>query len=125
MRSRVGISSIEGGNVVLPALLVGAAAVLVDGLVSGLIVMPQSQLAIALYLGFAIGWVRMSAPAERPSRTPGRTVRLANALILLVALVSLAEGVYHDVGELMNDGTPNAAANRGLRWPRLWELGFF
>ena len=125
LRSRAAVPAIEHGGVALSALLAGGAAVLVDGLVSGLIVMPQSQLAIALYLGFAIGWVRMSAQAERPSRAPGKAMRLANALILLVALVSLAEGVYPDVGELMNDGTPNAAANRGLRWPRLWELGFF
>ena len=125
VRSRAAIASIEHGDVVLSALLVAGAAVLVDGLVSGLIVMPQSQLAIALYLGFAIAWVRMSAPAGRPPRAPGRAMRLANVLILLVAAVSLGGGVYADVVELINDGTPNAVANTGLRWPRLWELGFF
>ena len=125
VRSRAGISSIEDGNVVLPALLVGAAAVLVDGLVSGLIVMPQSQLAIALYLGFAIAWVRMSAPAAHLPRAGGSAVRLANMLIVLVALITLAEGVYADVVDVMNDRTPNAAVNRGVRWPRLWETGFF
>ncbi len=125
VRSRAGMSSVEGGSVVLPALLVSGAAVLVDGLVSGLIVMPQSQLAIALYLGFAIAWVRMSAPAAQPPRAAGGATRLATMLILLVALVALAGGVYADVVDVMNDGTPNAAVNRGLRWPRLWELGFF
>lgn len=125
VRSRAGVASIESGGMVLPALLVSGAAVLVDGLVSGLIAMPQSQLAIALYLGFAIAWVRMSAPAERPRPTAGVAMRFANVLVLLVALVSLAEGVYPDVTDLINDGTPNAAVNRGLRWPRLWELGFF
>jgi len=125
VRSRAGMTSIEGGSVVLPALLVSGAAVLVDGLVSGLVVMPQSQLAIGLYLGFAIAWVRMSAPAEQPPRAGGTATRLANMLIVLLALVSLAKGVYPDVVDVMNDGTPNAAVNRGLRWPRLWELGFF
>uniref|UniRef100_UPI00293D8038 O-antigen ligase family protein n=1 Tax=Janthinobacterium sp. TaxID=1871054 RepID=UPI00293D8038 len=38
-------------------------AVLVDGLVSGLIVMPLSQLMIALYLGCALAWTRAPAPA--------------------------------------------------------------
>jgi O-antigen ligase len=125
VRSRTAMASIESGNVVLPALLVSGVAVLVDGLVSGLIVMPQSQLAIALYLGFAIAWVRMSAPVEPLPRTAGGAIRLANVIILLVALASLAEGTYADIVDVMHDGTPNAAANRGLRWPRLWELGFF
>jgi putative inorganic carbon (hco3(-)) transporter len=125
VRSRAGISSIENGGVVLSALLVSGAAVLVDGLVSGLIVMPQSQLAVALYLGFAIAWERMSAPMERPPRAAGWATRLANVLILLVALVSLVEGAYPDIVDLMNDGTPNAAVNPGVHWPRLWEAGFF
>jgi O-antigen ligase len=125
VRSRAGMASIENGGDVLTALLVGGAAILADGLVSGLIVMPQSQLAIALYLGFAIAWVRMSAPAERPPRAAAPAKRFANALVLLVALVCLAEGVYADVVVVMNDGTPNAVVNRALRWPRLWELGFF
>jgi hypothetical protein len=125
VRSRAAIASIEHGDAVLSALLVGGAAVLVDGLVSGLIVMPQSQLAIALYLGCAIAWVRMSAPPERPLRPAGRAMRLANVLILLVALVALATGVVADAVDVINDGTPNAAVNKGLRWPRLWELGFF
>jgi O-antigen ligase len=125
VRSRSATASIESGNVVLSALLVSGAAVLVDGLVSGLIVMPQSQLAIALYLGFAIAWVRMSRPAEQPPRAAGGAMRLANAVVLSVALASLVAGTYVDIVDVMHDGTPNAAANRGLRWPRLWELGFF
>jgi putative inorganic carbon (hco3(-)) transporter len=125
VRSRTRISSIERGDVVLAALLVGGAAVLVDGLVSGLIVMPQSQLAIALYLGFAIAWVRMSAPAAPSPRAAGAARQLVNALVLLVALVCLAKGVYLDAVDLMSDGTPNAAVNHGRRWPRLWELGLF
>jgi O-antigen ligase len=125
VRSRAAMSSIENGNVVLAALLVSGAAVLVDGLVSGLIVMPQSQLAIALYLGFAIAWVRMSAPAQPLPRATGGAIRLANVIVLSVALASLVAGTYVDIVDVMHDGTPNAAANRGLRWPRLWELGFF
>ncbi|NIA55567.1 O-antigen ligase family protein [Massilia sp. TW-1] len=125
VRSRAGMASIESGNVVLPALLVSGAAVLVDGLVSGLIVMPQSQLAIAMYLGFAIAWVRMSSPAEQPPRAAGGAMRLANVVVLSAALASLVAGTYADIVDVMHDGTPNAAANRGLRWPRLWEQGFF
>jgi O-antigen ligase len=124
VRSRAAISSIESGNVVLAALLASGAAVLVDGMVSGLIVMPESQLAIALYLGFAIAWVRMSAPPA-PPRAAGRAMRLANVLTVLVALVTLVEGTYPDIVDLMNDGTPNAAVNKGVHWPRLWEAGFF
>jgi O-antigen ligase len=125
VRTRAAMASIDCGNVVLPALLVGAVAVLVDGLVSGLIVMPQSQLAIALYLGLAIAWVRMSGPAQQPRRAAGAATRCANALILLAALACLAGGVHVDAVLVLHDGTPNAAANVDLRWPRLWELGFF
>jgi hypothetical protein len=125
VRSRAGMSSIESGNGVLSALLVSGAAVLVDGLVSGLIVMPQSQLAIALYLGFAIAWVRMSSAADQSPRAAGGAIRLANVVVLSVALASLVAGTYVDIVDVMHDGTPNAAANRGLRWPRLWEQGFF
>jgi O-antigen ligase len=123
VHTRARMSSIENGDVVLPALLTSGAAVLVDGLVSGLIVMPQSQLAIAMYLGLAIAWVRMNAPA--PPRVAGVAMRCANALVLLAALSCLAGGVYADVALVTKDGTPNAAMNPGLRWPRLWERGFF
>jgi O-antigen ligase len=125
VRSRAGMSSIESGNVVLPALLVSGAAALVDGLVSGVIVMPQSQLAVALYLGLAIAWVRMSAPEEGPSHAVRSAARLANAFVLLVALASLVGGTYADIVDLMHDGTPNDVVNHGQRWPRLWENGFF
>jgi hypothetical protein len=52
-------------------------------------------------------------------------MRLANVLTVLVALVTLVEGTYPDIVDLMNDGTPNAAVNKGVHWPRLWEAGFF
>jgi O-antigen ligase len=125
VRSRTGVSSIEGGGFALPALLASGAAVLVDGLVSGLIVMPQSQLAIALYLGFAIAWVRMAAPTALPAQAHGMATRLASVLLLLAALACLVHGAYPDIVDLMNDNPPGADMNRGLRWPRLWEFGFF
>jgi O-antigen ligase len=108
------------------ALLMGAVAILVDGLVSGILVMPQSQLAIALYLGCAIGWQRTVVPVVR---TPPAGVRRgAAAVCVAVALSGVITGAWPEAGARLRgeELTPaEQTLNTGLYWPRLWKAGHF
>jgi O-antigen ligase len=110
---------------IFAALLMGAVAILVDGLVSGLFVMPQSQLAIALYLGCAIGWYKTVVPA--PHAASGIVMRTGGVLLVVAAMAGVA-GVWHDVVARYEQQplTPaQEVANQGTRWPRLWVTGYF
>jgi hypothetical protein len=109
------------------ALLVGAVAILVDGLVSGIFVMPQSQLAIALFLGCAIGWQRSVSPATSAT-TPGGLRRAARTTLVIAAMAGVIAGVWPDAlakwrGEELTPA--QQASNAGWQWPRLWKAGFF
>jgi O-antigen ligase len=120
----------DGANqAIFAALLLAAAAILVDGLVSGLFVMPQSQLAIALVLGCAMGWVRHvgnEAPAT-PAPGAGRPARVAGAVLVLAALAGLATAWPDAIARLNGEPLTAAqqAANTGNSWPRLWKEGYF
>ncbi len=117
----------DGANqAIFAALLVGAVAILVDGLVSGIFVMPQSQLAIALYLGCAIGWQRIACPA--PTAVPGNIRHGLGAVCIVAAMVAVVAGVAPDAGARLRseDPTPaQQALNTGSQWPRLWKAGYF
>jgi len=85
----------------LTAWLVTGLAILVDGVVSGLIVMPTSQLWIALYVGCAWGWTCARSPAFktvdlRPSKVRLVCLTLA-ALLLMYALVN---GIWPELKEM-------------------------
>jgi O-antigen ligase len=111
---------------IFAALLMGAVAILVDGLVSGLFVMPQSQLAIALYLGCAIGWYKTVLPAPCPA-APNIVGRVGGALLVVAAMAGVA-GVWQDVVARYEQQPLTAAqeaANQGQHWPRLWITGYF
>lgn len=119
----------EQGQVILAALLVAGAAILVDGLVSGLLVMPQSQLAIALYIGCAVGWTRASNAARHAAPPPPVAWRVAAVAAVALAMLGLAGGVWPEIGDRVN-GEPltaqQAASNHGVAYsPRLWLAGFF
>lgn len=111
---------------IFAALLTGAVAILIDGLVSGLFVMPQSQLAIALYLGCAIGWYKSVVPD--PHAAASNIVgRAGGALLVVVAMAGVA-GVWQDVVARYEQQplTPaQEAANQGQHRPRLWITGYF
>jgi O-antigen ligase len=116
-----------GNQAIFTALLVGAVAILVDGLVSGLLVMPQSQLAIALYLGCAIGWRRTVGPAM-PVATPSGAWRGAGIACIVVAMAGVAAGAWPEAGARWRGEklTPaQQALNTGVQWPRLWNAGHF
>jgi O-antigen ligase len=112
---------------IFTALLVGAVAILVDGLVSGIFVMPQSQLAIALYLGCAIGWQRTVGPAM-PVATPAGVRRAAGIACIVLAMAGVVAGAWPEAGARLRGEalTPaQRALNTGDPWPRLWQAGYF
>ena len=85
----------------LTAWLVTGLAILVDGLVSGLIVMPTSQLWIALYVGCAWGWTYSLSPAVkiidfRLSVVP----RIFISLGVLLMIYALVHGIWPELKEL-------------------------
>jgi len=105
----------------------GAAAILVDGLVSGIFVMPQSQLAIALYLGCAMGWQRTVGPAA-PASASGGIWHGAGAVCVIAAMTGVIAGAWPEAGARMRgeELTPaQQALNTGSQWPRLWKAGYF
>ena len=108
----------------LTAWLVTGLAILVDGVVSGLIVMPTSQLWIALYVGCAWGWTCARSPTVktvdlRPSKVRLVCVTLA-ALLLIYAV---AGGIWP---ELKGLGFTDACySERTLRFPRIFIDGGF
>ena len=102
-------------------------AIVVDGLFSGVLVMPQSRLAIALVAGCAVGWVRsleatgLRATMAVPMRHAIRVVVMAGACVLIYAIAP--DFAAHARGE-----PPKVAArsdNTGVDWPRIWADGFF
>ncbi len=111
---------------ILAALLMGAVAILADGLVSGLFVMPASRLAIALYLGCAMGWYRAVVPQAAPGARQ-RSGRAAGIVLVFVALACLAAVWPEALARYRGDPlTPErGAANLGTQWPRLWQAGYF
>jgi len=116
-------------HAVFAALLLAAVAILADGLVSGLFVMPQSQLAIALVLGCAMGWVRnvMNEAPQKAAPGAGMLPCIAGAVLVIAALAGLAsiwpQARARLEGEPMS--AAQEAANTGPRWPRLWREGYF
>jgi hypothetical protein len=116
-----------GNQAVFSALLVTAVAILVDGLVSGIFVMPQSQLAIALYLGCAIGWQRTIIPAVSAA-APDGAWRLAGRACIVMAMAGVIAGAWPQaLAKLHNEELTPAeqALNNGDQWPRLWKAGHF
>jgi O-antigen ligase len=116
-----------GNQAIFAALLVTAVAILVDGLVSGIFVMPQSQLAIALYLGCAIGWQWTIIPAM-PATAPSGAWRLAGMACVVMAIAGVIAGAWPQaLAKLHNEELTPAeqALNNGSQWPRLWKAGHF
>ena len=108
----------------LTVWLVTGWAVLVDGLVSGLIVSPTSQLLIALYAGCAWGWAHSLSPSHQtigyqPS-IAGRALVILTALMMMYALV---QGVRPELKAQRIPKDPNA--DMTLRTPRILLNGRF
>jgi O-antigen ligase len=109
----------------LAAFVVAIAAILVDGLFSGVLVMPQSRLAIVLVVGCAAGWVRSLDVRARPAPAP---LRHGIAVLALLGAAVLAWSLAPNLAARVR-GEPLTRAeqqvNAGLHWPRMWEAGYF
>lgn len=106
--------------------IVAITAIVVDALFSGVFVMPQSQLAIALVVGMAIGWVRSLQVKPLPAATlmTRWLSLLVGGLALAIALVAIGP----DLGRKWQGGPLNVREqlqNPATHWPRLWEAGYF
>lgn len=114
---------------ILTALIVAGAAILVDGLVSGVLVMPQSQLMIVLYIGCAAGWSRKFGSAGGTAATASASPSRAGlAAVLVAAMLALGNGVWPEiVARVMQEPltAQQEAMNHGTSWPRLWAQGYF
>lgn len=112
---------------ILTSLVAACIGTCVDGLFSGVLVMPQSQLSIALVVGCAAGWVRSHDTGALAARPP-IPMRFLGVAIASAALCTLAWSVApdflrHAKGE---EATPaEKAINNKGNWPRLWEAGYF
>lgn len=108
----------------LTVWLVTGWAILVDGLVSGLIVMPTSQLWIALYVGCAWGWTCSLSPSVktidfRPSAIH-RGLIILGALLMMYALLN---GIWPSLLEL---SASNASYSKDtVLAPRIFSNGSF
>lgn len=101
-------------------------AIVVDGLFSGVLVMPQSRLAIALVAGCAVGWVRslegagLTTRMAMPMKNAIRVVAMAGACVLVYAIAP--DFAAHARGELPK--ATERSVHTGY-WPRMWVDGFF
>ncbi|GIZ53206.1 hypothetical protein NCCP691_32200 [Noviherbaspirillum aridicola] len=123
-------SSDRANHSMLCAWISIGVGILADGLVSGLIVMPVSQLWIALYLGLAWGWTATRHNAYREAAPPAQGwlpgCAFVGLILLSIALYLL--GVFPEVKNLQQHEeetfTPAMYPNGVLR-PRIWSAGHF
>lgn len=123
--TRLAHSDVSGQHTVAVLLATGA-AILVDGLFSGVLVMPLSQLAIVLYLACSMAWVRSRDQATAPN--VGKPLRWLTSSLAVLALGGLVYGVAPGIERHARHAplTPaEQAANPDIQWPRLWEAGHF
>ena len=99
-----------------------AVAVTVDGLFSGLLVMPLSQLWITIYIGMAWGWTRSFSPN---SFTVISKKLQASALILIFCLLFIfVIGIFESYNFSKNlENYPESKLS--LLQPRAWVKGLF
>ena len=113
----------------LTVWLATGVAIVVDGLVSGLIVMPASQLWIALYIGCAWGWASTFPDAHRAEafklRAGARIVLMAGVVLLIYFVMNglfpeILDLPSHNIKNLQDQIHPGASLK-----PRLWGAGYF
>jgi putative inorganic carbon (hco3(-)) transporter len=106
------------------ALMVAGCAILVDGLVSGLLVFPTSLLWVALYIGCAWGWAASrGTELKTASLSPSLLQRISVAALALALAGVLLYTAWPDVQGL-STRQPLDPQNPSY-WPRLWKEGRF
>jgi putative inorganic carbon (hco3(-)) transporter len=117
----------SANNNMLAAWVLAGAALLVDGMVSGVLVMPQSQLTITLFIALAAGWTWARNP-ETPrsgSQWQGRVL----SVVTLLAVAAMVLGTAPQFADKLakRPQTPAEAKANGTEygWPRQWMWGYF
>lgn len=115
--------TISAGNQdTLTAWLVAGAAISVDGFVSGLIVIPTSQLWIALYVGCAWGWTCSLSPTVKTIHyQPSAGVRITAVVAALLMTFPLIHLTWHTLKDIQNNPYSKEITYR----PRLFLNGDF
>lgn len=116
-------------RLILAAWLTTGIAILVDGLVSGLFVMPSSQLWIALYIGCAWGWICSVTPvqAEATMRL-SVPMRIGGVAGLLLLIYFLGNGLWPEILNLPLHEEQNLQREiyaDPIMHPRTWLGGYF
>lgn len=122
--SSLSTSDRENQNILACWLGTGA-AIFVDGLVSGLIVMPVSQLWITLYAGLMWGWILSMGDyaTVRHDSNPWLQYMIAGSVLSFGIL--LAIGIHATASSAFShQGNTDKVQNLNLR-ARAWENGFF
>jgi len=108
----------------LTAWLVTGLAVLADGLVSGLIVMPTSQLWITLYVGCAWGWTYSLSPTGKTIKWQQSVgIRVTLVLVVLLMIYALAHLTWHDLKD--EKFQSNVYSKEIIYSPRIFHDGSF
>lgn len=116
-------------HTILVAWIVIGVAILVDGLFSGLIVMPLSQLLIVLYIGCAAGWSLSFKSASVLHVEAASKLRcVIFAALLLASMLALMNGVWPEIKGLIGRevvSEKGITLYNGTYRPRLWLAGYF
>lgn len=105
-------------------------SIIVDSMVSGLIVMPASQLWIVLYLGCAWGWAVSQITPVKPRRpTISSPIRYALLGGFLILIGLHANGLWPELSDLPGHETRSKTlgfyTERSHFTPRVWRAGYF
>lgn len=112
---------------ILSTWLVTGVAIVTDGLVSGLIVMPSSQLWIIIYIGCAWGWTSSLAQNEgvRNFIMPMK-IKIGLTFLVVTMLFFLGNCLWPDVMDLQGRQNRESELHPGMQLaPRIWTSGYF
>lgn len=109
------------GPVFRLALLAALAGASAQAMVDGVLVMPVSQILLALLAGWALGTMLSSAP-ERPASS---RAKFALAITVIVSAVAVVGGVRPEIGRLAERQKAylDARVQGTILLPRFWALG--
>lgn len=112
---------------VLTTWLATGIAILTDGLVSGLIVMPSSQLWIVIYIGCAWGWTSSFAQDGSAEKSMvSIKIKIGLSFLILIMILFLGKGLWPEIIDLQGRQDRESELNPGMRLaPRIWGSGYF
>lgn len=113
----------SGDHAILACWIVTFGAILIDGLVSGLIVMPVSQLWLAVFIGLAWGWVA-NLSSDEPRIQASDTLRICLAGVTFFVAGLLIIGAVETRASAETAAKTDVFPFKMLR-PRAWGHGFF